>query len=135
MDLLKLEKVNLDPLTETYHIGFYLEYLAKWPHLCRVIVSRDDEVEAYILGKVESSPRGQPTSLPYSPSTNKNMDYLPWHAHITALTVAPHCRRLGHARKLSEYLERVGDREEGWFVDLFVRCDNTNAIKLYEGMG
>jgi N-terminal acetyltransferase B complex catalytic subunit len=47
MDLLKLEKVNLDPLTETYHIGFYLEYLAKWPHLCRVIVSRDDEVEAY----------------------------------------------------------------------------------------
>jgi len=63
------------------------------------------------------------------------MDYLPWHAHITALTVAPHCRRLGHARKLSEYLERVGDREDSWFVDLFVRCDNTNAIKLYEGMG
>jgi len=88
-----------------------------------------------VLGKVESSPRGQPTTIPYSPSTNKNMDYLPWHAHITALTVAPHCRRLGHARKLSEYLERVGDREEGWFVDLFVRCDNTNAITLYEGMG
>lgn len=63
------------------------------------------------------------------------MDYLPWHAHITALTVAPHCRRLGHARKLSEYLERVGDNEDAWFVDLYVRCDNTNAIKLYEGMG
>jgi len=47
LDLLALEKVNLDPLTETYHIGFYLEYLAKWPHLCRVIVGRDGEVEAY----------------------------------------------------------------------------------------
>ena len=47
LDLLGLEKVNLDPLTETYHIGFYLEYLAKWPHLCRVIVGRDGEVEAY----------------------------------------------------------------------------------------
>lgn len=47
LDLLALEKVNLDPLTETYHIGFYLEYLAKWPHLCRVIVGRDGDVEAY----------------------------------------------------------------------------------------
>lgn len=47
MDLLHLESVNLDPLTETYNISFYLEYLAKWPTLCQVMVSRYGVIEGY----------------------------------------------------------------------------------------
>jgi len=77
----------------------------------------------------------QPTSQPYSPDTNKNDNYLPWHAHITCLTVAPAARRLGHARKLTEMVEMQGDIANAWFVDLFVRSDNRNAMHLYEGMG
>jgi len=89
-----------------------------------------------VLGKLESSPHpSQASHTPYSPATNTNMDYLPWHAHITALTVAPHCRRLGHARKLSAYLERQGELGKAWFVDLFVRVDNVGARGLYESMG
>ncbi|RQM08133.1 hypothetical protein DH86_00000569 [Scytalidium sp. 3C] len=61
--------------------------------------------------------------------------YLPWHAHITALTVAPHARRLGLARTLSTSLERSGDEYDAWFVDLFVRKSNKIAQSLYKGMG
>lgn len=61
--------------------------------------------------------------------------YLPWHAHITALTVAPHARRIGIARVLSSSLERKGDEYDAWFVDLFVRKSNKVAQALYRGMG
>jgi len=37
-DLLHFNTCNLDKMTETYHLGFYLEYLSKWPELCRVVV-------------------------------------------------------------------------------------------------
>jgi N-terminal acetyltransferase B complex catalytic subunit len=46
-DLLKFNTCNLDHLTETYNTGFYLEYLAKWPHLCRVIEGHDGKIEGY----------------------------------------------------------------------------------------
>ena len=62
-------------------------------------------------------------------------NYLPWHAHITCLTVAPAARRLGYATLLSEALEVVGDAENAWFVDLFVRVENEAVIKLYKKMG
>jgi N-terminal acetyltransferase B complex catalytic subunit len=46
-DLLRISTTNLDPLTETYSISFYLEYLTKWPDLCRVIEGIDGEIEGY----------------------------------------------------------------------------------------
>jgi N-terminal acetyltransferase B complex catalytic subunit len=46
-DLLKISSTNLDHLTETYNIGFYLEYLSKWPDLCRVIEGVDEKIEGY----------------------------------------------------------------------------------------
>lgn len=77
------------------------------------------------------------------PSTNCNIvlgkaegQGTDWHGHITALTVAPEYRRLTLARKLSDYLEKVSDETyEGYFMDLYVRCGNTVAIDMYEGMG
>ncbi|KAK0941887.1 N-alpha-acetyltransferase 20 [Friedmanniomyces endolithicus] len=138
MDLLKFNPCNLDHLTETYNIGFYLDYFTRWPNLCKVIENENGQIEAYILGKVEASPFPAPIE-PYDPSLKiyqkKFSNYLPWHAHITCLTVAPSARRLGHATKLSEALEQVGDEQDAWFVDLFVRVENEAAIKLYEKMG
>jgi len=37
-DILHFNTCNYDKMTETYHLGFYMEYLAKWPELCNVVV-------------------------------------------------------------------------------------------------
>nr|OQO28986.1 hypothetical protein B0A51_03568 [Rachicladosporium sp. CCFEE 5018] len=138
MDLLRFNPCNLDHLTETYNISFYLEYFTRWPSLCKVIESSTGEIEAYILGKLESSPH-QISSIPYDPALNlyrkKFPNYLGWHAHITCLTVSPAARRKGLATKLSEAIEIAGDEAEAWFVDLFVRVENEAAIGLYRKMG
>lgn len=52
MDLLKFNPCNLDHLTETYNIGFYLEYFTKWPHLCKVIEGPNGQIEAYSTSSV-----------------------------------------------------------------------------------
>lgn len=78
-----------------------------------------------VMGKVENSP----DYFQYSEH------YLPWHAHITALTVAPEARRLGIGTLLTRKLETAANKADAWFVDLFVRKSNTKAIKFYEGMG
>lgn len=46
-DLLKFNPCNLDHLTETYNIGFYLEYFTKWPQLCKVIEDENGQIQAY----------------------------------------------------------------------------------------
>jgi hypothetical protein len=35
-DLFQYNNVNLDVLTETYNLPFYLTYLARWPEYCTV---------------------------------------------------------------------------------------------------
>jgi N-terminal acetyltransferase B complex catalytic subunit len=77
------------------------------------------------MGKLESSP----DVYKFSPH------YLPWHAHITALTVAPEARRLGIGKILTEQLEAAADASDAWFVDLFVRKSNHKAITFYKNMG
>lgn len=197
MDLLRFNPCNLDHLTETYNIGFYLDYFTRWPQLCKVMENESGQIEAYsmysnispsclfallcfatlppyplseecnhhrhhhlqthhnqiapstappanvlllptVLGKLESSPYPAPIE-PYDPNLKiyqkKFPNYLPWHAHITCLTVAPAARRKGFATKLSEALEVVGDEQDCWFVDLFVRVENEAAIQLYKRMG
>ena len=91
-----------------------------------------------VLGKVEASPFPAPVE-PYDPSLTiyrkKFSNYLPWHGHITALTVSPRARRLGHATALSDSLATACDAQDAWFVDLFVRESNAVAKELYRKMG
>ncbi|KDQ14569.1 hypothetical protein BOTBODRAFT_346040 [Botryobasidium botryosum FD-172 SS1] len=116
-DLLKFNNVNLDVWTETYSISFYLNYLARWPDLCSVQESPNGSIMGYVIGKAE----GQHTD---------------WHGHVTAITVAPEFRRLALARKMMNLLEKISDEVyHGYFVDLYVRCNNKIAIAMYEGMG
>lgn len=77
------------------------------------------------MGKLESSPDYFKLSE----------HYLPWHAHITALTVSPEARRSGIGKILTEQLEAGGETGKAYFVDLFVRRTNTRAINFYKGMG
>lgn len=78
-----------------------------------------------VMGKLEA----QHASMRHSEH------YTPWHGHITVLTIAPAWRRLGHARRLTESLERASDINDAWFVDLYVRAGNTIAVGMYKGMG
>lgn len=47
MDLLQFNPCNLDHLTETYNIGFYLDYFTRWPQLCKVMENESGQIEAY----------------------------------------------------------------------------------------
>ncbi|KAG9231844.1 acyl-CoA N-acyltransferase [Amylocarpus encephaloides] len=127
LDVFTFNTTNLDPLTETYDLNFYFSYLARWPHLFNVAANHDGSISAYIMGKLESSPSHL--------ALTKSPHYLPYHAHITALTVSPSSRRLGLARTLSSSLEMAGDTYNAWFVDLFVRKSNLVAQTLYKGLG
>jgi len=123
-DLFKLNLCNLDALTENYDLNFYLTYLMKWPSLFQCI-EEHGKIVGYIMGKLESSP----------PHLSSSPHYLPWHGHITVLTIAPQYRRLGYARLLTEQLERACNQSDAWFVDLYVRSSNDLAINMYRKMG
>ncbi|KAG6575909.1 N-terminal acetyltransferase B complex catalytic subunit NAA20, partial [Cucurbita argyrosperma subsp. sororia] len=113
-DLLRFTSVNLDHLTETFNMSFYMTYLARWPDYFHVAEAPGNHIMGYIMGKVE----GQGES---------------WHGHVTAVTVAPEYRRQQLAKKLMNLLEDISDKvDKAYFVDLFVRASNTPAIKMYE---
>ncbi|KAG6470771.1 hypothetical protein ZIOFF_071849 [Zingiber officinale] len=134
-DLLRFASVNLDHLTETFNMSFYMTYLARWPDYFRVAVAPGNHIMGYskfsiavdllyyffaipnFMGKVE----GQGES---------------WHGHVTAVTVAPQYRRQQLAKKLMHLLENISDKmDKAYFVDLFVRASNMPAIKMYEKLG
>ncbi|CAM9342792.1 unnamed protein product [Ectocarpus fasciculatus] len=116
-DLFKFNHINLDPLTETYNIPFYLTYLSSWPSLCASYEDPSGRLMGYILGKAEGK------------------DEL-WHGHVTAVTVTPEYRRLGVAKNLMNYLEMITHTVyNAYFVDLFVRASNALAIAMYHNLG
>ncbi|KAL1459982.1 hypothetical protein WDU94_011924 [Cyamophila willieti] len=115
-DMFKFNNVNLDPLTETYGLSFYMQYLAHWPEYFQVAESPSGEIMGYIMGKAEG--HGDK-----------------WHGHVTALTVAPDYRRLGIAADLMAWLEDISEKKRAYFVDLFVRVSNTVAIAMYLRLG
>ncbi|KAH8914128.1 acyl-CoA N-acyltransferase [Atractiella rhizophila] len=115
-DLFKFNNVNLDSWTETFSTFYYMNYLCSWPDLFSVQESPDGTLMGYVMGKTE----GVQTD---------------WHAHVSAITVAPSYRRLGLASKMMGLLERVGNNQQAWFVDLFVRPSNETAVDMYESIG
>ncbi|KAF6014955.1 hypothetical protein HII13_000369 [Brettanomyces bruxellensis] len=120
-DLFDLNPINLDPLTENFYIYFYLQYLSDWPTLFYKSTSALDEPTGYILAKTE----GQVLKKE-------------WHAHISAVTIDPNYRRIGLGSYLCQMLETYTQDEKpyyAFFIDLFVKCNNTLAINFYEKLG
>eukprot|EP01104_Vermistella_antarctica_P019272 TRINITY_DN7472_c0_g1_i1.p1 TRINITY_DN7472_c0_g1~~TRINITY_DN7472_c0_g1_i1.p1 ORF type:complete len:176 (-),score=24.33 TRINITY_DN7472_c0_g1_i1:400-927(-) len=116
-DLFKFNPANLDKLTETYNLSFYLTYMARWPEYFSAVDSPDGRSMGYVMGKVEG--RGEE-----------------WHGHVTAVTVAPDSRRIGLAGLLMKMLEDVSEKtHNAYFVDLFVRASNEIAINFYRLLG
>jgi N-terminal acetyltransferase B complex catalytic subunit len=117
-DLLEMNFVNLDQLTETYTNSFYGEYLTHWPEYQRIARHpTTGTVMGYILGKVEGEGED-------------------WHGHTSAVTVAPTFRRVGLAETLMSHLERISEEvHNAYFADLFVRESNRIAIQMYQSFG
>ncbi|SSD59594.1 probable N-terminal acetyltransferase B complex catalytic subunit NAT3 [Saccharomycodes ludwigii] len=126
-DLFDLQPVNLDPLTENFPLEFYFEYLILWPTLFFKSVENEYNKDkktntpvtsGYIMGKTEG----------------KKSE---WHSHITAVTVSKNYRRLSIASKyLCVPFAKISDfNSKAYFVDLFVKCNNALAIKMYENLG
>ena len=112
-DLFKFNHINLDPLTETYNVSFYMQYMATWPNLCACFEDPHGRMMGYILGKAEG-------------------DFNLWHGHVSAVTVSQEYRRLGVAKKLMHYLEDISENiYNAYFVDLFVRETNSLAQLMY----
>lgn len=112
-DLFSYGNVNLDPLTETYGLFFYLQYLTQWPEYFQIVESPDKQIVGYIMGKSEGA--------------NEN-----WHGHVTALSIDYLYRRLNLAAKLMKGLEQVSIDKDCYFVDLFVRVSNKIAVEMYK---
>jgi N-terminal acetyltransferase B complex catalytic subunit len=120
-DMFRFNNVNLDPLTETYNVAFYLQYLGRWPEYCHMALGPHGRPMGYILGKSEFFGDNKPES---------------WHGHVTAVTVAPEARRLGLATQLMTLLEHTAERVDNcYFVDLFVRESNKVAVEMYRKFG
>ncbi|VEU23164.1 DEKNAAC104249 [Brettanomyces naardenensis] len=120
-DLFDLNPINLDPLTENFFIYFYLEYLSEWPTLFYKSTSALNTPTGYMLAKTE----GQVAKKE-------------WHAHISAVTIDPNYRRIGLGSYLCKTLETYTQEEKpynAFFIDLFVKCNNTLAITFYEKLG
>ena len=116
-DLFTYNDVNTDVFTETFNLNFYLTYLATWPEYFSTAESPSGATMGYVMGKAEG--RGEN-----------------WHGHVSAVTVAPPFRRMGLAKKMMDELESISEKvHDGYFVDLFVRKSNGNAIAMYEGLG
>eukprot|EP00037_Helgoeca_nana_P014604 m.136345 g.136345 ORF g.136345 m.136345 type:complete len:184 (+) comp22627_c0_seq1:33-584(+) len=116
-DLFKFNRVNLDPLTETYNMNFYFKYLARWPDYFSLSESTSGRMMGYVMGKAEGQGKD-------------------WHGHVTAVTVAPEYRRLGLGKTMMDGLERISDSTyNAYFVDLFVRKSNDVAVEMYNKFG
>lgn len=115
-DLFKFNHINLDPLTETYGIPFYMQYMSQWPSINACIDDPNGRMMGYVLGKAEGAEKL-------------------WHGHVTAVTVANEYRRMGVARRLMKSLEDASTKVyNAFFVDLFVRCSNLLAQLMYTNM-
>ena len=130
VDLFKFNNINLDPLTETYSISSYLQYMAEYPDYFYKISNNSGQMCGYLMSKHEGIP-----SIPINKIESLYHGFLYLTRHVTAITVAPEYRRLGIAKKFMDILEFMSEEYKCFFVDLFVRKSNIIAIQMYKSLG
>ena len=171
-DLFRISNVNLDALTETYQLSYYMTYAIRWPDCFTVA----QQPQAFNIHNSAASPQQQAqsnspststassstsaSSPPLQPHTTSISSFLPaipsaspsllcgynmgkvegsaatWHGHVSALSIAPHYRRLHLSLTLMASLEQTCDKlHQALFVDLYVRAGNVLAVAMYERMG
>src|SRR5271170_4580839 len=114
-DLFSFNPVNLDRLTETYNLSFYLSYMATWPDLFLVQHAPSTTPSKHINKSLQSLSLNSPPP----PKDGRMMGYLmgklegrgtDWHSHVTAITVSREYRRLGLAKGMMDVFELSNDQ-------------------------
>ena len=153
-DLLKFNNVNLDVLTETYNMPFYMSYMSQWPEafvgecdaerMSIIIVDWCIRWKYFVIISDSSYLRVLDLSVAEAPNGDlmgynlgkAEGDGELWHGHVSAVTVAPTYRRLGLAKTLMDDFENVCIHTyDAYFVDLFVRASNHLAQNMYRKFG
>jgi N-terminal acetyltransferase B complex catalytic subunit len=113
-DLFSFNPINLDRLTETYNLSFYLSYMATWPDLFLVQHSPTPAVSSSLTEKLKNLSLDNTSH----PCEGRMIGYLmgklegrgtDWHSHVTAITVSPEYRRLGIAKGMMDGFELSSD--------------------------
>ncbi|TDG43206.1 hypothetical protein AWZ03_010366 [Drosophila navojoa] len=126
-DLFKFNRILFDPLTEVYTIAFYASRVFEFPMLTEVAVAPNGQVTGFIMGsRVRNKQWGR---------NGKDSDKMGSHGHVNALSIDNDYRRLGVGTLLMESFRVKLEVKREWYIDLFVRCKNQKAIKLYELLG
>ena len=155
-DLFRISAMNLDFLTENYHIPYYLQYALLWPN-CFILAEQytaasntlPSNTNTTITTPTTTSPTitstASLTTSSYSAADFTVCGYMmgkvegsghSWHGHVSALSISPDYRRLGVAHQLMNVLELVCDRVyKAYYVDLYVRMSNVLAIAMYKQFG
>ena len=176
-DLFRISSVNLDALTETYQLSYYMTYAIRWPdcftvaqqphafnlHNSHNATAPHQQQQANSPPAAATAPSSSattassPSQQPYAASISSLLPVLPspspsllcgynmgkvegptasWHGHVSALSIAPHYRRLHLSLSLMAALEQTCDQlHQALFVDLYVRASNVLAVAMYERMG
>ena len=142
-DLFRISPVNLDALTETYQLTYYMTYAIRWPD-CFTVVQQPYSFSLNASIPHAHLPPPTPAALlSSSPSllAGYNMGKVEgppasYHGHVSALSISPAYRRLWLAQSLMSSLERICDSlYHALFVDLYVRQSNALAIAMYRRLG
>ncbi|KAH8255499.1 hypothetical protein KR038_004741 [Drosophila bunnanda] len=118
-DLFKFNSLVFDALTEVYSLTFFVEHLLKFPGLSQIAVAPGPEGRrmGYIFGKENLTRTGDSQG------------------HISALTVSAEYRRLGVATALMDYFYTDLALRGASCINLFMRCTNLVAYRLYCSLG
>ncbi|EDW13297.1 N-alpha-acetyltransferase 20 [Drosophila mojavensis] len=126
-DLFKFNRMLFDPLTEVYSNAFYAFRLLEFPMLNEVAVAPNGQLTGFIMGVRVRNERWV--------GNGKDPEKMSSHGHVSALAIDNDFRRLGVGTLLMESFRVKLEVKREWYIDLFVRCKNQNAIKFYELLG
>lgn len=126
-DLFKFNRIIFDPLTEVYSISFFVSRLIEFPMLAKVAVAPNEQLMGFAMG----------TRIINEDVVGDGNDsrVMGSHGHVSVVSIDSDFRRLGLGTLLMDGLKAKMEVDGDWYVDLFVRCKNQNAIKFYELLG
>lgn len=121
-DLIPVMEINFKTLPEHYSDYFYESLLAEIPEAF-VVATSGDRHAGYIMCKTE-----------YGFSCFRRLGFVK-KGHVVSVAVLPEYRQRGIGRILVE--EAIKGILEKQCVEMYleVRCSNTAAVKLYQGLG
>ncbi|KAF7697588.1 N-alpha-acetyltransferase 20 [Cucumispora dikerogammari] len=131
-----LDLCNLDKYTESFTLDFYLYYLLNHSNEMYVVSytnsntynfnnTSESSVIAYIIGLIKEESR-----FPIKTTNDKVLK-----THISALSINASERNYGWGKLLISLLEGNGRFVNSEFCDLYVKVNNSNAIRFYKKMG